>query len=239
MKDEGKMYLRKLLLCLLFLLAFADVRELSAEPPIEVIYFKPSDVQTPSQEEIDSVRDVMVEVQSFFASEMDRHGFGEKTFAFNPNITVVEGKLKGSQYTSAKIHPEIPLIEWGFQNQIYVVFLGGEGGGVEPGASAISKPLCLSPPDLKVCNNMVLAPAENDRLLEVLLAHEIGHAFSLFHHAPVRLIGIRIDIMYAPLHVRPGVKEHLKNYALSEDDAAFLDTNGRLEDSSRKQPNRY
>lgn len=81
------MYLRKLLLCLLFLLVFEEtVSELSAEPPIQVIYWKASDVQTPSQEEIDSVRDVMVEVQSFFASEMDRYGFGPKTFDFNPDI---------------------------------------------------------------------------------------------------------------------------------------------------------
>lgn len=199
-----------------------------AEPPIEVIYWKASDVQTPSQDDIDSIRDAMVEVQSFFASEMDRHGFGEKTFDFNRDIEMIEGKLKLRQYTSVQIHRETSFIEWGLQNQIYVVFLGGATGGVELGASAVSKPLCVLPADLKDCNSMIVVPANNDRLLEVLLAHEIAHSFSLFEHAPTRLIDNRIDIMYAPLHVIPGVKEHLKNYVLSHKDATFLNDNGRL-----------
>ncbi|MCY3742747.1 MAG: dockerin type I domain-containing protein [Candidatus Poribacteria bacterium] len=199
-----------------------------AEPPIEVIYFKPSDVQMPSEDEIDRLREAMVEVQSFFASEMDKHGFGRKTFDFDPDIVVIDAKLKLSQYTSVQIHREISLIEWGLQNQIYVVFLGGATGGVEPGASAVSKPLCVLPADLKDCNSMIVIPANNDRLLEVLLAHELGHSFSLFEHAPTRLIGNRIGIMYAPLHIISGVKEHLKNYALSRKDATFLNEDGRL-----------
>ena len=151
-----------------------------AEPPIKLIYWKSSDVQSPSQADLDSAHKATVEVQSFFASEMDRHGFGEKTFDFKEEIEVVAGRLKRSQYTSIQIHREISLIEWGLQNQIYVVFLGGATGGVELGASAVSKPLCTLPADLKDCNSMIVVPADNDRLLEVLLAHEIGHSFSLF-----------------------------------------------------------
>ena len=74
----------RFLLLAWFLLSFS--LSASAEPPIEVTYFKPSDVQTPSQAELDALHEVMVEVQAFFASEMDRHGFGQKTFAFNQDI---------------------------------------------------------------------------------------------------------------------------------------------------------
>ena len=202
-----------------------------AELPIKVIYWKASDVQMPSQDEIDSLRDKMLEVQSFFASEMDRYGFGPKTFDFMKDIEVVESRLKLSQSTSDQIHREIPSIEWGLQNQIYVVFLGGATGGVEPGVAAYSKPLCALPADLRHCNNMVVVPAENEQLREVLLAHELGHAFSLFEHASTRLIEnrvIRIDLMYKPLHVIAGVKEHLKNYAFNLKDATFLNEDGRL-----------
>ncbi|MDE0313381.1 MAG: hypothetical protein OXM61_00635 [Candidatus Poribacteria bacterium] len=169
-----------------------------AEPPIELIYWKASDVQTPSQEDIDSTFNVMVEIQSFFASEMNRHGFGEKTFDFNRDIKVIEGKLRRSQYSSLwTIVNESDLIERGLDNQIYVVFMGGTGPIA--GASAASQQLCANIPEqLIYCNNLVVVPAKHDRLLEVLLAHEIGHAFSL-DHAPKRLILNRVDIMYFPL----------------------------------------
>ena len=199
-----------------------------AEPPIKLIYWKSFDVQSPSQADLDSAHKAMVEVQAFFASEMERHGFGPKTFDFDPDITVINGKLKRSQYASlVEMHRETPLIEWGLSNQIYVVFLGGEGP-ISRG-SAASKSLCANIPEqLKYCNNLVAVPPDNKRLLEVLLAHEIGHAFNITDHASKRLILNRVDIMHAPLHVIPGVKEHLKNYALSRKDAEFLNKDGRL-----------
>lgn len=217
------MKLRAFLVCVFLMLCVVSAY---TESPIEVIYLKPSDVKMPSQAEIESLRDVMTLVQAWYGSEMERHGFGPKTFSFNRETTVIDGKLKRSQYTGATIHREISLIEWGFQNQIYVVFLGGDG--LIEGSSAFMKPLCVPPADPKHCNGMVVVSADNKLLLEPLLAHELGHAFSLFDHAPTRLIKNRIDVMYAPLHVIPGIKEHLKNYAFSQVDAAFLNKDGRL-----------
>ena len=78
---------------LIFLL-FSFLLGAFAEPPIEVIYWKSADVAMPSVDKIEYLGEVMVEVQSFFASEMNRYGFGPKTFAFNPNIRVVNGKHK-------------------------------------------------------------------------------------------------------------------------------------------------
>jgi hypothetical protein len=222
-----KMYLRKLLLWLLFLLVFAAVSELSAEPPIEVIYWKSSDVQTPTQDEINAFRDLMVEVQSFFASEMARYGFGQKTFAFN-EIKIVEGAKKLDQYTSSHwtLVNESPLIERGLDNQIYVVFLG-KAGSIGRG-NAVSQQLCANIPEqLIYCNNLVVIPTESPDIIRPLLAHEIGHAFSL-DHAPKRLISNKVDIMYLPLAVIPGVKMELKDFVFSQKDATFLNEGGRL-----------
>ncbi|MYK19459.1 hypothetical protein F4055_15020, partial [Candidatus Poribacteria bacterium] len=73
-----------------------------AQPPIEVIYLKPSDIFYSSREDIDFVHDIMIEVQAFFASEMDRYGFGPKTFDFDSDIKIVRGKQKAEYYDSAE-----------------------------------------------------------------------------------------------------------------------------------------
>ncbi len=198
-----------------------------AEPPIEVIYWKALDVQTPSQNELDVLQDMMLEVQAFFTSEMERHGFGQKTFEFK-DIEVVIGKKKLRQYTSHwTIENESNLIEWGLDNQIFVVFFGGSGN--IGGASAASQRLCANIPEqLIYCNNLVVVPTAFSEIIRPLLAHEIGHAFSLDEHPQKRLIANRVDVMYHPLHVVPGVTMTLKDFALSRKDATFLDEGGRL-----------
>ena len=210
-----------ILLCLLSLWSV-----IFAESPIKVIYWKSLDVQMPSQDEIDSLRDVMIEVQSFFASEMDRYGFGEKTFDFK-DIEIVEGVLKLHQYTSHwMIQRECSLIERGLDNQIYVVFFGGSGH--IGGNNAVSQQLCANIPEqLIYCNNLIVIPTESRHITLPLLAHEIGHAFSL-NHPEQRLIANRVDVMYLPLHVISGVIMTLKDFALSQKDAKFLNNGGRL-----------
>lgn len=198
-----------------------------AEPPIEVIYWQALDVETPSQEELDSFHDVMVEIQSFFSSEMDRHGFGKKTFEFK-DIVVAKGKQKLSEYrrdmtSHREIRKESDLIEWGLDNQIYVVFLGGARHLVT-GAMGLSQQLCAVPPEqLIYCNNMIVVSADIPDLILPVTAHEIGHAFSL-SHSHQQFMGNRVDVMFAPV----SVTLTLKNYMLSEKDATFLNENGRL-----------
>lgn len=212
----------------LFLVCFSSF--VSAEPPIEVIYWKSSDVKSPSQNELDSIHEVMVEVQSFFASEMDRHGFGLKTFDFNSEITVIDGKLKLHQYMSShwEIVNESLLIERGWQNQIWVVFWGG-ASHVRPGANALSQRLCqVNPQQEKYCNNLVLIPAAASDYHLPLVAHEIGHAFGINDHSPERFYLCWVDIMYFPLAVIPGVKEKLKNYAFNQEHAILLNEGERL-----------
>lgn len=218
---------------LLYIILLSTSIIASADPPIEVIYWKPSDIQSPTQQDIDSLNQVMVSVQSFFASEMNTHGYGKKTFDFNKDITVVEGKKKLNEYANAwTIQNEYPTIQTGLNNAIYVVFIGGATSfgarGVSGGGVAVSQLLCANIPEqFKYCNNLVVIPADNKRLREVLTAHEIGHAFGI-HHTEDRLIENKVDIMFYPLYVVPGVTEYLKDYALNPTHAKFLNDGNRL-----------
>lgn len=200
-----------------------------AEPPIEVIYWKASDVKMPTPEKIDQLRQVMIEVQDFFAAEMDRHGFGKKTFKFNEDIEIIKGEKKISEYNPFPIDiNETSLIEYGLDNQIYVVFVGGAETFI--GSNGLAKGLCRTVPEnLKYCNHLVLIPAEDDLYFTPVVAHEIGHAFGLAHSLKRFILNSNsVDIMYQTQIVTRGIKDELKNYALNREDATFLNENGRL-----------
>ncbi|MCY3724490.1 MAG: dockerin type I domain-containing protein [Candidatus Poribacteria bacterium] len=216
---------------------FCLVLDVSAQPPIHLIYFKPSDVEMPSQRELDALVDVVVEVQFFFAFEMEKHGFGPKTFNFYPDVKVLKGELKRSQYNKPlTIQKEVPsVIEFGLDNEVYVVFLGGHSPG---GIAASSQQLCAYIPEqLQYCNNLVVVPSESKFVLDPLLAHELGHAFNISTHASKRLIKNRVDVMYYPLITVAGVKQDLKKFAFSLNDATILNDTDRL--SVQQDPHRH
>ena len=155
---------------LLFLLSYSLF--VYADPPIEVIYWKSSDVQTPSPDEIDAFRDLMVEVQSFFASEMERHGFGEKTFAFN-DIEVFKAKQNVAYYAldQMRIANAASFIQRGWDKKIWVVFLAGSGS--IDGARGLAQYLCLvGGQRLEDCNNLVVITTASERIIVPLTAHE-------------------------------------------------------------------
>ena len=196
-----------------------------ADPPIEVIYWKASDIEKPSQEELDVFNDLMLEVQSFFASEMDRHGFGEKTFDFN-EIQVIEGKRNLAYYSFSQLRfvSESSFIEKGSDNQIWVVFLG-ESEYIS-GHLGLSQKLCLY--RLEDCNNLVVVPTIRRHIIESIAAHEVGHAFGL-QHVDNLWLEDRLDIMHHTQAVIPGKIMTLDKYfALSKTDATILNDADKL-----------
>ena len=200
-----------------------------AEPPIEVIYWQSSDVPAPSQKELDSFNDVMIEVQSFFASEMERQGFGEKTFVFK-NIEVFKAKQNLAYYAldQMRIANAARFIQRGWDKQIWVVFLAGSSS--IKGARGVAQYLChFTGERLEECNNLVVITTASERILVPLVAHEIAHAFNLIDHADELWINDKIDVMYHPLAVfGDAIRMSLEHYVFNKKDATFLDNGGRL-----------
>ena len=79
---------------------------------VRLIYFLPDDSQPPP--DIDTRMDVLIKaVHQFFADEMERHGFGRKTFTFEADATgkAVVHHVKG-KFTASHYHGELPTKIW-------------------------------------------------------------------------------------------------------------------------------
>lgn len=83
-------------LCVLLSLAVFVYAE-SPQPVFDVIYLVPSD-QRVDVGKIKVFEEDLKEVQTFFADEMERHGFGRKTFAYRKEIDVYKGRHTTEEY---------------------------------------------------------------------------------------------------------------------------------------------
>ena len=140
---------------------------------VSLIYFRPSDI--PVRPNVDAEIDALIkEAQRFYADEMERHGFGRKTFQFeadaNGNAVVhhVNGKFTEAYYK------QNPGGGKETREQIYIprqsitvemldgdlLSVGGQGGGSPySGGSAVI-----------------------DNWGWSTIAHELGHAFGMNYH---------------------------------------------------------
>ncbi|MDE0556768.1 MAG: dockerin type I domain-containing protein, partial [Candidatus Poribacteria bacterium] len=195
---------------------------------------KPSDIDAPSQADIRFIRNAMIAVQDFFASEMDRHGFGQKTFDFNDEISIVAGKLRADAYrTSDTLRDEVNKIDWHAvePNKIDVVFVAGIDAFTS--AAGVAYPICWTWPgavqDRNDCNYLIGVPIGGNRNGVIpLLAHEIGHTFGLSHTSKRLISEGSQDIMYSTFYVHEDEKLDLKDFGFTYTNAAFLDEWGRL-----------
>ena len=159
----------------------------SPERMVRVVYFFPNDRQ--SQPDIDAKLDALIkDVQQFYADEMERHGFGRKTFQIETDengaviVHHVRGKYGEAHYTEQNVLEET---EDQFDESKNIYFY----------AVDVSSNLLYSNFDRLVCGTgwggtgggSATVPASGHCIVGhsrsgfVLAAHELGHAFGLLH----------------------------------------------------------
>ncbi len=137
---------------------------------VRMIYFRPND-RPFRQEMVDSMKVVIRRVQTFYAEQMEAHGYGRKTFRFEtdaqgePLVHRVVGQHGVSRYADAHgpVFDEIGEV-FDTGANIYLAIVDGGGGPARGGRRGkIGGTASSRAPSFEVD------------------AHELGHAFGLLH----------------------------------------------------------
>ena len=160
---------------------FDDLTHLNFGDPrtVRLIYFLSND-RPYRADVVQQMKDEIHRVQTFYAEQMEQHGFGRKTFTFETDATGqamvhrVDGQFTDSYYhrdTSHKVWQELAE-RFYTQKRIYVVVIdtGLERIGVR---------------DRQVCGDAsegrFFMPGSGPCFSFYVIAHELGHTFGLRH----------------------------------------------------------
>ncbi len=156
----------------------------SPEYIVRVIYFHPNDIE-PQEDSVNTLKAMMKDIQTFFADEMERHGYGRKTFRLetdeseNVMLHYMKGNFDHANYDQTIAVNEIRGRLDFSQKNIYLIWVdryapdehrssgGGIGSGETVRGSAWVFPLNFD--------------SELYRGVWATITHEIGHAFGLQH----------------------------------------------------------
>lgn len=163
-----------------------------AQPIVQPCYLLPKDqfnVRKIYTTDDELLRKRLTEVRSFFASEMKRLGYGEKTFAFSTDIPIIPGDRNLEDYnTIDDIRDEGIRASLNFHgysitpNDILLVFLVGATSIQQGQAVGVFAQLCQVGAD--ICKEpLIVKPLEGKpEYFNAVVAHELGHAFGFKEH---------------------------------------------------------
>ena len=154
---------------------------------VRMIYFLPNN--HPFQADVvDSMKVAIRQIQNLYAEQMEAHGYGRKTFRFetdaqgDPLIHRVDGQHPDNYYTFGAVWDELGQTFDMSQNIFWVglwgnpLRLGVAGRGFR--STKISGMALFS---MEYGYTVDKPRLENNRFKWALEAHELGHAFGLFH----------------------------------------------------------
>ncbi len=196
-----------------------------AQPVVKVAVLRASDQPFVHQHETDAIRNAMAEVQSFFASEMNRLGYGKKTFGFETHIPVYIGVKKLSEYEA-----DADVVRWqhgatfkDFPDDIHLLFLAGATS--IGNAAGVFTHRCDAVGECDFRRLVVIPLKGNAEYRNRVIAHELGHAFGFLEHLTTR----KRYIMEEDLVITPGAGQYsLFNYQLHPEVARTLNASKDL-----------
>ena len=182
-----------------------EIPSITTNGLVRVVYFVPND-RSARPDRVPALRQLVKDAQRFFADEMQRYGFGRKTFAIEtdengePMVHHVNGKFKEDYYYESLIDFEVweEILEH-FDDPQHIYFvavdlrrenhLGGVAGvtffpidgniGL-PSAEKATIRIRHETRGEEVLGGIAIIPAYGVEWLSVTV-HELGHAFGLDH----------------------------------------------------------
>ncbi len=148
---------------------------------VRMIYFLPND-RPFQQEVVDLMKVTIRQVQTFYADQMEAHGYGRKTFRFEtdaqgePLVHRVNGQHADSHYLQITNHKVLEEIERRFNlhANIYYIVIDNSMDWIDvSGSSARGVGV-----DRSKKGGFLLV---SEKFQRALVAHELGHAFGLYH----------------------------------------------------------
>ncbi len=199
-----------------------------AQPIVQPCYLLPQDqfnVRKIYTTDSDELRERLSEVRAFFASEMQRLGYGEKTFEFSTDIPIYQGRRNLADYkTIDDVRADLQAngIRAKSPNDILLVFLVG-AKSIQGGAAGIFAHLCQV--GTNICKEpLIVKPLEGrPEYFNAIVAHELGHAFGFNHHQEDEYL--LMSKVIPPLFVGRDV---LDDVSINPETAAVINTSPAL-----------
>ena len=147
---------------------------------VQVVYFKPTNAPPAPN----TIAEVMADVQTLYRNEMERNGYGAKTFRLETDnagkviVHTINGRQNTARYqatTYTSIEAELPN-RFLNQNNITVIIAGGLRL-IDNRVWGVGFPIYGW-----ACGGKAVIAAENPNFGVPLIAHELGHAFGLYHN---------------------------------------------------------
>ncbi|MDE0684759.1 MAG: leucine-rich repeat domain-containing protein [Candidatus Poribacteria bacterium] len=174
----------------LFTLSNGFAQDALSQPSVRLIYFLPND-RPARPDRVSALCQLIKDTQEFYADEMERHGFGRKTFRIEtdkdgePLVHHIDGKFTDAHYqihTPNKVWTEI---KERFDTPQHVYFCAIDISSEVIGTSNIRDPEGESCGDGSTVwhggGRELIIPASGHCFNLPLVAHELGHGFELEH----------------------------------------------------------
>ena len=205
--------MKRLCLLLTLILLLIPITADAQQFIVRTVYFQPTDAPNPTAEIID----LLIETQDFYRDEMERHGYGDKTFrletdaAGNPGIHIIKAKHPAIHYISDTYNQLIAEFPVAFrrqsvvgQNNIHLIIVAGLDH-VDNTKLGVGFPYS----QLHSGGTALVAGNVARRWI---IAHELGHAFGLFHTGKVgALMSIRGSDFFLDYEARWLANHHAFN----------------------------